>query len=469
MFLDDAGVHVKLAMAKLHVNIVVAIVRNSSNHVQRWLLLKPLIAKIGRKLKKSSSLPQAERITADQHQIDQSLISKAAMTVCQKLNKAGYDAYLVGGSVRDLLLGRKPKDFDIATNAKPEQVQRLFRHARIIGRRFKLVHVSFRREVIEVATYRASVDKASKKRQTTDDGMLVRDNVYGSLEEDAWRRDFTINAFYYNPDENVVLDFVGGIKDLKQQRIETIGQPLERYQEDPIRLIRAMRFAAKLQFQFSAEHLNIIKASHELLAPVPGSRLYDAFLQVFFAGYAEKMYHMMCEHGYFQRLFPETATLLEQEHYHRYNKLIERALRETDRRFAEGKSLNPGFLLAVFLWPTLQRSLYQYRKRGHKFYHALHCAIDEALKGHKGSLLVLPQRVVGMIRDVWLLQFYMKQRRPKRIMRIYNDRYFRAAFDFLEMRATMEEPLDKAVNWWKKFQHVNEQQQGKMIRALSER
>lgn len=432
-------------------------------------MINSFLTRIGRKFKKSAISTQAAHISGDTLGIDRSLISPHALTVCKGLEQAGFDAYLVGGSVRDLLLGRKPKDFDIATNAKPEQVRKLFKNARIIGRRFKLVHVTFRREIIEVSTYRASPQKNSKKRQTTDDGMVVRDNVYGSLDEDAWRRDFTVNAFYYNPTQHVVLDFVDGLPDLKRQRVETIGDAPERYQEDPIRLLRALRFSAKLGFDFSKQHLDVIRKSHELLAQVPGSRLYDAFIQIFFAGYALKMYDTLCQHGYFEKLFPETAQLLQNQHYTKYAKLIEQALRATDKRFAEGRSLNPGFLLVVILWPSLQHSLYQHRKKGHKFYHALHCAIDEALKNHKSSILVLPQRVTSMIRDVWLLQFYMKQRRPKRIMRIYNDRYFRAAFDFLEMRAKMGEPLDKTVNWWQKFQHVNEKQQQNMVRALAEK
>ncbi len=407
-------------------------------------------------------------IPAKQHKIKRKNVSPHALKTVQRLQQAGFQAYLVGGSVRDLLLDRKPKDYDVATDAKPGQVRALFKRSRVIGRRFKLVHVYFKGETMEVATFRASADKEVQSRQHTEEGMIVRDNVFGSLDEDAWRRDFTVNAFYYDPTADTVLDYVGGMQDLRSKTVAVIGDPQERFQEDPIRLLRAIRFAAKLDFELEEQLKEELLKSHDLLSQVPGSRLYDAFIQVFFAGYAEAMYRWMLDTGYFKIMFEQTYCLLSQQEYKDSATLIENAMRSTDKRYHQGKSLNPGFLLCVILWPPLQHALKQHKKKGQRLHRALHGAIEEVLVNHQASMLVLPMRMISMIRQIWLLQFALKQCRPSRVRGIINQRYFRAAFDLLEMRAAFEPALKKVVQWWHKFQQADQPQREKMIEALQE-
>ncbi len=407
-----------------------------------------------------------EVIGAKLHKIKRKNVNPHALQTVECLQKAGFEAYLVGGSVRDLLLGRKPKDYDIATNAKPGQVRALFKRSRVIGRRFKLVHVYYKNEMIEVATFRAQVNKEAEGRRHSDEGMIISDNVYGSLDEDAWRRDFTVNAFYYDPSDNVVLDYVGGMKDLAQGLVATIGEPEVRFQEDPIRLLRALRFAAKLEFELEPSLEQALLSMHEVLHQVPGSRLYDAFLQVFFAGYAEQMYTWMRKTGYFQLMFEETSNLIAQDKHKASAQLIELAMRSTDQRFHAGKSLNPGYLLAVILWPSLKQLLKQNKRKGRRFHSAMHAAIDEVLGNHQASLLVLPARSVAMVRQVWLLQFALKRRRPSRVQAVSEQRYFRAAFDLLEMRSQFDAELKPVVQWWQDFQVANKHQRERMIQAL---
>jgi poly(A) polymerase len=406
-----------------------------------------------------------------EHCIDTSHIDPDAIKVVQKLESAGFEAYFVGGSVRDLMLNRTPKDYDIATNARPEQVKKLFRYSRIIGRRFKLVHIYHRgKDPIEVSTFRAGLENRKSQPQVNEQGVLVNDNVYGTLQEDAWRRDFTINAFYYDPIKNQVLDIVGGLEDLRHGIIRVIGDAQERMIEDPIRVLRALRFAAKLDFKLDDALEKVVACSHDLLAHVPGARLYDAFVQIFFAGYAAAMFNILQTSGYFTLMFQESAKLLSEEAYTPELKLLHHALTATDHRYKIGKSLNPGFLIGVILWPALQSHLRQYINDGAKFFQALHQAIADVVKGHSSSVLVLPTRSIVMIREMWVLQYYLQQRRPKRIEWIAAHRYFRAAFDMLEMRAKCgEEELDAVVDWWRQYQAKAELGKEKMREALVEK
>jgi poly(A) polymerase len=415
--------------------------------------------------KKSS--PKMAILGPKQTQIDPTQVDKDAYNVIQQLVKAGYEAYLVGGSVRDLMLGRIPKDYDIATDARPEQVRRLFKYSRVIGRRFKLVHVYVRgKDPIEVSTFRASMSRTRAEQHTDEKGVLLNDNVYGTLEEDAWRRDFTFNAFYYNPIKQEVFDIVGGLKDLRKGIVRVIGDAKGRLREDPIRVLRALRFSAKLDFELAKDLYKAIERSHDSLAHVPGARLYDAFVQVFFVGYAVPMYDVMMRTGYFQLLFKESSELLSQPAYEPESKLLHRALAATDHRYAIGKSLNPGFLIGIILWPALQNHLRQYIDDGAKFFHALHEAVGDVLKDHGASVLVLPARITGMLKDLWVLQYYLQQRRPKRIEWIASHRYFRAAFDMLEMRVACGEPLEGVVDWWRTYQTKSEQGKEKMRTSL---
>jgi poly(A) polymerase len=418
---------------------------------------------------KQSSQPVAI-LSRKQSEIDPKQVDKDAYNVVKQLVKAGYEAYLVGGSVRDLMLGRTPKDYDIATNARPEQVRRLFKYSRIIGRRFKLVHVYVRgKDPIEVSTFRASMSRTRKEQHTDDKGVLMNDNVYGTLEEDAWRRDFTFNAFYYDPLQQEVLDIVGGLKDLRRGIVRVIGNAKDRLREDPIRVLRALRFSAKLNFTLAKDLYKVVQHSHDSLAHVPGARLYDAFVQVFFAGYAVPMYDVMTRTGYFQCLFKESAELFKKAAYEPEHQLLERALAATDHRYSIGKSLNPGFLIGIILWPALQSHLRQYIDDGAKFFQALHHAITDVLKDHGASMLVLPARITGMLKDVWVLQYYLQQRRPKRIEWIAEHRYFRAAFDMLEMRAACGEDLEQVADWWRSYQTKPAHGKEKMRKALENR
>jgi len=431
--------------------------------LKKWLKRK----KEGSAARSKNSSQPITVLGAQESQIDPKQVDKDAYNVIQQLVKAGYEAYMVGGSVRDLMLGRKPKDYDIATNARPEQVRRLFKYSRVIGRRFKLVHVYIRgKDPIEVSTFRANMSEKRAKKSTDDKGVLMNDNVYGTLEEDAWRRDFTINAFYYNPIDQKVLDIVGGLKDLRKGIVRVIGDAQDRLREDPIRVLRALRFSAKLDFVLAKRLSKAIENSHDSLAHVPGARLYDAFVQVFFVGYAVPMYDVMMRMGYFQLLFKESSDLLFQPAYEPERQLLEHALAATDKRYHIGKSLNPGFLIGIILWPALQCHLRQYMDDGAKFFHALHQAIGDVLKDHDASVLVLPARITGMLKDLWVLQYYLQQRRPKRIEWIAGNRYFRAAFDMLEMRAACGEPLEKVVDWWRTYQAKSEQGKEKMRKGL---
>lgn len=387
-----------------------------------------------------------ERIST--HQIDSNAIS-----ILTRLTQAGYSAYLVGGSVRDLLLNKSPKDFDITTNATPEQIRKIFRNSRIIGRRFRLVHVFFSGDNIEVSTFRANV---------ADD-----ENVYGTIEEDAWRRDFTVNALYYHVQEQKIVDFTEGLKDLQLGLIRMIGDPSQRYHEDPVRMLRAIRLSAKLEFKIEEKTAQPIRELLHLLAHVPGARFFDEILKLFFEGYAERTYLSLQEHGLFPAIFPETDKIFKTTK-EPYENLILLALRATDARFHQGKSLNPGFLLSIFLWPVFDEKMKLMLRQKKRFFHALDLAISSVIET-QCETLKMPKRLTSMIRSIWLLQFYLQNRRPNRVHRVLGDRYFRAAYDFLELRVLNGEKLDPAFQWWKNFRSANAQEQTKMISGLKER
>lgn len=421
-----------------------------------------------KKLGKVFSKDRSEKDVNTAGKLPKKRVSAPACKVVARLQEAGYDAYLVGGSVRDLLLGKAPKDYDIATNAEPEDVRAIFHRSRIIGRRFRLVHVYMHGDTIEVSTFRAAVDPKADERTTSDDGMILSDNVYGSFEEDAWRRDFTINAFYYDPTHDKVIDVVGGMPHLKKKEIHTIGDPLTRFREDPIRMIRALRFSAKLEFVLDPALKKVLLAEKALLENVPHSRLYDAFVQVFFAGYASAMYRTMKEAGYFSLLFPNSVRAIAERNNKTDEAMISAALLQTDKRFHSSQSLNPGFLLSVILWPYLQNELNRHIDAGMKFGQAMHLACDTVL-ADKPEMLQLTKRVVQMMRDVWFLQFYLERRRRNRIWRVANDRYFRAAYDFLLLRAEFENPdLKKTAQWWEIFRDAGKGKREGMIKQLSQ-
>lgn len=407
------------------------------------------------------------------HSISRDNISLNAMKVLYRLSKAGYEAFLVGGGVRDMLLGLHPKDFDIVTNARPLEIRKLFRNSRLIGRRFRLVHVFFSSEIIEVSTFRANAEEYLKEESLDERDeskaakplMLVDDNTYGTIKEDAWRRDFTINALYYDITNFSVVDFTGGMEDLRRGLIRIIGDPTQRYHEDPVRLLRAVRLAAKLNFKIHPDTEEPLLRLHNLLHHVPSARLFTELLKFFFKGYAYRSYKLLMRTNYIQALFPKMVTFLEKDRNSHYRSLIELALKATDERYYKNQTLNPGFLLAIFLWPMVQGLMEQYLKKHKRLFSSLYHGINQALY-FQTQTLTIPCRLTAMMRSVWLLQYHLERRRRNRIYRIANQRFFQAAFDFLELRERAGEPLTEIVCWWRIFRDGNTKQREQLIDEL---
>ncbi|WP_100623280.1 polynucleotide adenylyltransferase PcnB [Candidatus Coxiella mudrowiae] len=412
-------------------------------------------------------------IKCKNHSISRDNISLNAMKVLYRLSKAGYEAFLVGGGVRDMLLGLHPKDFDIVTNARPLEIRKLFRNSRLIGRRFRLVHVFFSSEIIEVSTFRANAEEYLKQESLDERDeskaakplMLVDDNTYGTIKEDAWRRDFTVNALYYDITNFSVVDFTGGMEDLRRGLIRIIGDPTQRYHEDPVRLLRAVRLAAKLNFKIHPDTEEPLLRLHNLLHHVPSARLFTELLKFFFKGYAYRSYQLLMRTNYMQALFPKMVTFLEKDRNSHYRSLIELALKATDERYYKNQTLNPGFLLAIFLWPMVQGLMEQYFKKHKRLFSSLYHGINQALY-FQTQTLTIPCRLTAMMRSVWLLQYHLERRRRNRIYRIANQRFFQAAFDFLELRERAGEPLTEIVCWWRIFRDGNTKQREQLIDEL---
>ena len=397
-------------------------------------------------------------------------ISQNALRVLYRLSKSGYESYLVGGGVRDMLLGQLPEDFDIATNASPQEIRKIFRNSRLIGRRFRLVYVYFPNEIIEVSTFRADVkeflrEKCLTERQRVTEGVLSENNTYGTIEEDAWRRDFTVNALYYNTTDFSVTDFTGGMKDLHQRLIRMIGDPTKRYHEDPVRLLRAIRLAAKLNFKIHADTEEPLKKLHHLLRHVPSARLFAEVLKIFFKGHAIYSYQLLKQTHYMKTLFPEAELFIERTRQPIYENLTQFALKATDDRYHNEQNLNPGFLFAIFLWPLVQELMKEHFKKHKRLFPALHHGINVALQ-RQMEVLLLPRRLTAMMRSVWLLQYHLERRRLSRIQRITQQRFFRAAFDFLELRERAGDPLTEIVYWWKSFRDGDAKQREQLINKL---
>lgn len=410
------------------------------------------------------STPQMPLTLAKQHhKLDSTKISNNAIKVLTRLQQAKFDAYLVGGSVRDVLLGHQPKDFDVVTNAKPKEIRQIFRNSRLIGRRFRLVHVYFPNEIIEVSTFRTAAEEVVGEDSRE---MLQEDNVYGTIEEDAWRRDFTVNALYYNVTDQTVVDYTGGIDDLEQSLIRMIGDPEQRYHEDPVRLLRAIRLAARLNFKIHPETKEPLLRLPHLLCHVPSSRLFDEVMKLLFEGHAAATYDMMEKLGYIESIFPQTHRALIALNNPVYPKLIRLATEATDQRFLQKKSLNPGFLLAVILWPVMQQLFQKDYQQHQRLFTAVYHGMNEALSGQTKTL-VIPRRLTAMIRMMWMLQYHLERRRRSRIFRIFSQRYFRAAFDLLQLRAEAGENLAPIVDWWQKFRDGNKEKREQLLDELT--
>ncbi|WP_133127491.1 polynucleotide adenylyltransferase PcnB [Legionella nagasakiensis] len=411
----------------------------------------------------TSSIDSGYIIPRNQHHISKTDISINALKVLNRLNSTGFEAYLVGGSVRDLFLRKAPKDFDIATNATPNQIKDLFRNARIIGRRFKLVHIIFHREIIEVATFR-SHEAADTQQLTNDRGMLIRDNVYGTLEEDAWRRDFTINSLYYNIDDYSIVDLTGGVKDINARLIRIIGNPTTRYKEDPVRMLRAIRFCAKLHFGLEAKTAAPLLELSTLIRHVSGSRLFDEMTKIYQCGEAESVQNLLVKYGLFAQLFPLTNKLLKSNYP--VNALIGIALENTDTRVRDNKPVTPAFLFAVFLWFPLIACADQLKKEGLEPLPALEKAMSQVIT-EQNQIITIPKRYSQIMREMWIMQYRFPKRNGKRAFNLLQHPRFRAAYDFLALRALAgDESMDLA-QWWTTFQEEDEARQHEMVAALS--
>ena len=355
---------------------------------------------------------------------------------------------MVGGCLRDLLLRKTPKDFDIATNAHPEKIKKLFRNCLLIGRRFRLAHIRFGREVIEVTTFRAHGEKKSFKHRTiAAHGMLLRDNIYGSIEEDVWRRDFTMNALYYNIADFSLVDYCGGLIDIQHKIVRIIGDPETRYQEDPVRLLRAIRFAGKLEFTLDPATAEPIPRLAPLLRHVPPARLFEEVLKLFHHGHALASYQLLHHYQLLNELFPQTVSSFDQEST---SKLLEISCKNTDQRVQEGKTVSPAFFFAVFLWPAVQAKVQRFIKRQTPLFVAYQHAISHVL-AEQQKQITIPRRYSTTIREIWDLQHRLLQRRPFMVNRLMTHPRFRAAYDFLLLRAEIQEiPADIAI-WWTDF------------------
>ncbi|MEQ8661079.1 MAG: polynucleotide adenylyltransferase PcnB [Gammaproteobacteria bacterium] len=393
----------------------------------------------------------------DEHDISRRFISPNALKVLYRLNGAGFRACLVGGGVRDLLLGREPKDFDIATDALPEQVRELFRNCRLIGRRFRLAHVRFGQEIIEVATFRAphEEDDSASVAAMSDEGRILRDNVYGSIDNDAWRRDLTVNALYYDIRDFSVIDYVGGFEDLKRGVIRMIGDPELRYREDPVRMLRAVRFAVKLGFRIDGASERPLAELGGLLEEISPARLFDESLKLFHGGCALQTFEGLRHYDLFRQLFPQADAALAHQHAGFPATLVGRALENTDARIAEGKSVTPAFLLAALLWDAFEEQREQLQANGASEQDAQALAADTVISQQVARLAV-PRRFTQTTREIWALQSRLMKPTPKRARRLLEHPRFRAAYDFLALRAETGEPLAETVAWWTAIQESDE-------------
>lgn len=398
------------------------------------------------------------------HRLDIAAISDNALKVLEQLNKNGYEAYLIGGCVRDLLLGNKPKDFDIATDAHPEQIRALFKSCRLIGRRFLLAQVRLRGEIIEVSTFRKHHhDDNQHALHHSDDGMILHDNVYGSLEEDVVRRDFTLNALYYTSKDHSIVDFTGGFKDLKQGIIRVIGDPQIRYREDPVRMLRAIRFMSKLNLKLSTQTAKPLAASASLLAMVSNARLLYEVLKLFHEGYALTNFKNLLKHELLPHLFPDVAACITDEYSPCY-RLIALSLAMTDQRIAEGKPVSSVFLLAMLLWyPLLAR--YRQLLLQVSSQEALEQAMVEVIAQQNNRVSITKNSSQDM-REIWRLQFLLESRPHRQIIRLPRHERFRAAYDLLVLRAQVETEIQEIVAWWTDFLALDQSGQDKMIARL---
>jgi poly(A) polymerase len=413
---------------------------------------------------KSGSTENPLIVPRDEHPISRANISSNALKVLYRLKEAGYQAFLVGGAVRDLLLGLEPKDFDIATNAHPDQVKQLFRNCRLIGRRFHLAHVRFGYEIIEVATFRAahtaidednSVDEAGH-RVLDERGRIVRDNLYGTIEEDVWRRDFTANALYYNIGDFSVWDYVNGVADARDRVLRLIGDPETRFREDPVRMLRAVRFAAKLNFTIHAATLAPIPKLAWMLDGVPPARLFDEVTKLFLSGFAVAAFEKLNELGLTEHLFPDVADAIVDRDSPAVQ-LLQIGLAGTDERVRADKSVTPTFLFAVILWPAIKRA-YDSKPHAEGAEIGDLIAACEVVAMRQQARVAIPKRFTLPMREIIGMQPRFERREGRRALRLLAHPRFRAAYDFLLLRAASGEVPEELAAWWTDIQGATEEE-----------
>ena len=408
-----------------------------------------------------------------QHPISRDDVSENALKVLYRLHNAGYQAYLVGGCVRDILLGKHPKDFDVTTNATPEQIKGLFRNCRLIGRRFRLAHIVYGREIIEVATFRGhhqdceeENEQESNLSKQSDHGQLLRDNVFGTIEEDAQRRDFTINAMYYNIADFSISDFAGGMAAIKAKEIALIGDPAVRYREDPVRMLRAVRFAVKLNMRISDKSAKPILELAPLLANIPAARLFEEILKLLLSGQGLDTFRMLCKYHLFEPLFPQLAPLLNDQNS-REVRLVEQVLMNTDNRINTGQRVTPAFIFAAFLWYPLEERCQQLMVEGGlTHFDAFNLAMNDVLQKQIQRIMI-PKRFSIPIREIWQLQTRMSKRFGRRAYQMLEHPKFRAAYDFLLVRGDVEGgAILELAEWWTEFQTEDENLRKTMLQTL---
>ena len=403
-----------------------------------------------------TSAPRRRCYPAATLKLSNTAISSAALKTCEGLQQAGFKAYVVGGGVRDLLLGLRPKDFDVATDAPPETVQQQFRRARLIGRRFRIVHVIFGRETIEVSTFRAMQVNA----QTDEHGRMLNDNVFGTEQEDAMRRDFTINALYYDPIAEEVIDYLGGVEDLRSRTLRMIGDPATRYREDPVRMLRTVRFAAKLGFDVDPPTLAPIRPLAELLENVPAARLFDEILKLLESGHALECVRRLRAEGLHHGILPLLDTIFEQD-----EKFVTLALERTDERVRAGKSISPSFLFATLLWLQVRTRWQARLDAGEHAFPALHTAIDSVID-EQAEKLAIQRRYQSDMREIWVMQPRL-EKRARTAYHLLEHLRFRAGYDFLLLRCDAGEVPAEVGEWWTGFIDGSTTEREELLRSLA--
>lgn len=397
--------------------------------------------------------------------IHEDKISVNASKVVSRLAEHGYQAYLVGGCIRDLILGKSPKDFDVATDAHPEEIEDLFRNSRIVGRRFKIVHVKFGREIVEVTTFRAPHTDQYEETHS-ESGRTLVDNIYGSFEEDVFRRDFAMNAIYYQPESHELIDLADGVKDVQSHTIRTIGEPESRFREDPVRMIRAVRFEAKLGFDMDEGVRDTIKSLGYLIQDIPPARLFEEVLKLFMSGHGANSLDALLDNELYGWLFPDSKRSAESNPT---EALVKHALNSTDFRIAEDKPVTPAFIFAAMFWyPFVEEKERVQREEGLSHVAASYEAASNILS--KQQLFTsIPRRFTGMIRDIWFLQFRLPTRYAEKPDLLMEHKRFRAAYDFLLIREAAGEKTDHLGDWWTEYQEATPERRSQMKQSAGKK